>query len=115
MFFIPLLLILAVFSFYPIITSFVYTAFDYNILSRRQSQLFLSEAFDAEIFYQQGDFIAFFLEDEIVLADGDAVGALTAIQSEMKEIITSFDVKDGIISLGLDEIERLIPERPSIL
>ena len=95
LFILPLLVILAVFSVFPIMSSFVYTAFDYRPTDPQRASLFLSESFNADGFYEDGFFINFFLGDEVFAvptAEGEA--EILAIQAMVTHFIAPFEGRD---------------------
>lgn len=107
LFVLPLLVIVSVFSIYPIVSSVLYTAFDYCINDQQYSRMYLSGSFNSELFYQDGDYIAYYLGDEIAVADETAVDELTAIQQDIQEFIAPYAGQTGSHKLGGDEADRL--------
>ena len=91
LFVLPLLIILAVFSVFPIISSFVYTFFDYHTTDPQRAQLFLSNSFNEPLFHQDGVFLEFFLNDELYAAPTDeGVADIRAIQASIAAFIAPF-------------------------
>jgi len=92
MFILPLLVILAVFSIFPILSSFVYTFFDYRPTDLQRSQLFIRDSFNGRHFHEDGFFLSFFLNDEIFAVpteEGEA--QVRAIQEYINNFIAPFE------------------------
>jgi len=90
LFILPLLTILAVFSVFPIISSFVYTFFDYHTTDPQRAQLFLTNSFNEPLFHQDGTFLGFFLNDEIHAAP-TGEEEIRAIQARIADFIAPFE------------------------
>ena len=96
-FLLPLFLLLAVFAIYPIVTSIVYSLFDYRTNDQTAAGLYTGSHFNAPLFYEDCDYVTWYLEDEVtVLPEADAaemqgiideVNALAAPYKDTKEVI----------------------------
>jgi len=92
LFILPLLAILAVFSIFPIVSSFVYTVFDYRPTDPQRASLFLSNSFNSGSFYEDGFFINFFLDDELfVVPSAEGEAEILAIQAFITNFTASFE------------------------
>lgn len=95
-FLLPLFLLLAVFAIYPIVTSIVYSLFDYRTNDQTAAGLYTGSNFNAPLFYEDCDYVTWYLEDEVtVLPEADAaemqgiideVNALAAPYQDAKEV-----------------------------
>jgi ABC-type sugar transport systems, permease components len=72
LFLVPLLAVLAVFSLWPILTSFSYTFFDYQLNNIQKSKLSFSGTFSAEQFKENSAYVGLFLNDDAAVAANDA-------------------------------------------
>ena len=71
-FLLPLFLLLSVFALYPIVTSAVYSLFDYRTNDQKVAGLYTSTNFNAPLFVEDCGYIAWFLEDDqTLLNDAD--------------------------------------------
>lgn len=101
LFILPLLIIVTVFSIYPIISSFIYTAFDYRINDQQYSKLYLTGSFNAELFYQTGGYVAFYLNDELYAApDQGAADEIAALIEDISGFITPYENEVGSRKIG---------------
>lgn len=98
-FLLPLLLLLAVFAIYPIITSVVYSMFDYRTNDPTAAGLYTGSNFNAPLFYEDCDFIAWFLEDDVTELTGADAEEMQGIIDELKEFSKPYE--------GLTEVQPL--------
>lgn len=75
LFLVPLLIIVAVFSIWPILTSFTYSFFDYQLNNVQKSHLSFSGTFSQKQFKENSDYVKLFLNDDADTASGDAQAA----------------------------------------
>ncbi|MEN6596091.1 MAG: sugar ABC transporter permease [Clostridiaceae bacterium] len=85
-FLLPLFLLLAVFAIYPIITSVVYSLFDYRTNDQQVAGLYTSGNFNAPLFTEDCGYINWFLEDDITLVDQADQAELTDAMAKMDEL-----------------------------
>ena len=100
-FLLPLFLLLAVFAIYPIITSVVYSLFDYRTNDQTAAGLYTGSNFNAPLFAEDCGYVTWYLEDEVtVLPEADAeemqgimdeVTALAEPYSDAKEVVSMSD------------------------
>ncbi|MBQ0026013.1 MAG: sugar ABC transporter permease [Lachnospiraceae bacterium] len=102
-FFLPLFLLLAVFAIYPIVTSVVYSFFDYRTNDQTAAGLYTGSNFNAPLFYEDCDYVNWYLEDELtVLPEADAA-EMSGIMDEIDAIAAPY--KDATAAIEMDEEE----------
>ena len=111
LFLMPLFLLLIVFAIYPIITSAVYSLFNYRTNDQSVAGLYTSSKFNAPLFYEDTGYITWYLEDDItLLSDADKVVTQSIIDG-INEIATPYkDVKEVISiddSISQDAIDKI--------
>lgn len=107
LFIVPLLALIGVFSFYPIVSSFVYSFFDYRTNDQQHAQLYVQGAFNAELFYEDSKYLAYYLSDDIPLVDEADGAELTAISDEVTEFMAPYEGVTGTTSVSADETEKV--------
>lgn len=65
LFIIPTVLVIAVFSLWPVLQSFTYTFFDYQLNNQQKAGLYLSDRFNADQFNETTMYISMFLQDDM--------------------------------------------------
>jgi multiple sugar transport system permease protein len=91
-FLLPLFLLLVVFAIYPIITSVVYSLFDYRTNDQQVAGLYTSGNFNAPLFTEDCGYINWFLEDDITLLDQADQAELTDAMEKMDELALRYAV-----------------------
>ncbi len=80
-FLLPLFLLLAVFALYPIVSSAIYSLFDYRTNDQKVAGLYTSGNFNAPLFSEDCGYIDWFLEDDItLLSEADQTQLRTAME-----------------------------------
>lgn len=120
-FIIPLLVFIGVFSFYPIVTSFLYSLFDYRNNDQSYNGFYISEQFNGSLFQEDCQYINYFLDGDKPQMDEADQAVVSAVQedvtamkekyaditdtqkvsdSQMKEIRTfNRDIRDRIMAV----------------
>lgn len=117
-FLLPLFLLLAVFALYPIISSAVYSLFDYRTNDQQVAGLYTSGNFNAPLFTEDCGYINWFLEDDItLLREADQaqlraamakVDALSAQYAAIGEVTMIPAEEANEISAAVEEIRSTI-------
>ena len=103
----PLFLLLAVFAIYPIITSVVYSLFDYRTNDQTAAGLYTGSNFNAPLFYEDCDYSVWYLEDEVaVLPDADAE-ELQGVMDEITALAEPYKDSKEVVSMSNKDAEAL--------
>lgn len=121
LFLMPLFILLIIFAIYPIVTSAVYSLFDYRTNDQSAAGLYTSSKFNAPLFYEDAGYITWYLEDDVtLLSDSDKTSAqiiidgineVAAPYSETNEVIS---IDDSISQSVLDKMNSYSKELKSI-
>lgn len=90
-FIIPLLCFIGVFSIYPILTSFLYTFFDYRTNDQQYNSFYISEKFNVPLFVEDCDYVNYFISADITLVNEEDQQAMSAIQEEVTAMKEQYD------------------------
>lgn len=111
LFLMPLFILLGIFAIYPIVTSAVYSLFDYRTNDQAAAGLYTSSKFNAPLFYEDAGYITWYLEDDAtLLVDADKasvqviidnINEIAAPYAETKEVIS---IDDDIVQSKIDKI-----------
>ncbi|MCQ2458022.1 MAG: sugar ABC transporter permease [Clostridia bacterium] len=107
-FLLPLLLLLAIFAVYPILTSVVYSLFDYRTNDPAAAGLYTDARFNAPLFYEDCDYAAWFLEDDLTVLPEEAKPEMQAVIDGFKELAAPYKDASEVISLPAGEEERIM-------
>ena len=71
-FVLPLLLLVSIFSLYPIVSSFVYTLFDYQTNNQARNALYTGAVLNASLYAEDCDYIVRYAKRDVeTVADAD--------------------------------------------
>jgi multiple sugar transport system permease protein len=100
LFLVPLLIIIAVFSIWPILTSFTYSFFDYQLNNIQKSHLSFSGTFSQKQFKENSDYVKLFLNDDAANAgNAQAAAAFRAVTADAEAYGKEYsDLPSGKIS-----------------
>lgn len=108
LFILPLLIFIDVFSIYPIVTSFMYTFFDYRINDQTANSFYLSERFNGELFYEDCDYINYFLDDDKTLMSEEDQKAVEEIQATVSSVMSEYENAKGTEKISSDKKDELV-------
>ncbi|MBU5680853.1 carbohydrate ABC transporter permease [Blautia sp. MSJ-9] len=108
LFILPLLIFIGVFSIYPIVTSFMYTFFDYRINDQTANSFYLSERFNGELFYEDCDYINYFLDDDKTLISEEDQKAVEEIQATVSSVMSEYENAKGTEKISSDKKDELV-------
>ena len=108
LFILPLLSFIGVFSIYPIVTSFMYTFFDYRINDQTANSFYLSERFNGELFYEDCDYINYFLDDDKTLMSEEDQKAVEEIQATVSSVMSEYENAKGTEKISSDKKDELV-------
>ena len=108
LFILPLLIFIGVFFIYPIVTSFMYTFFDYRINDQTANSFYLSERFNGELFYEDCDYINYFLDDDKTLMSEEDQKAVEEIQATVSSVMSEYENAKGTEKISSDKKDELV-------
>lgn len=108
LFILPLLIFIGVFSIYPIVTSFMYTFFDYRINDQTANSFYLSGRFNGELFYEDCDYINYFLDDDKTLMSEEDQKAVEEIQATVSSVMSEYENAKGTEKISSDKKDELV-------
>ena len=99
LFLMPLFILLIIFAIYPIVTSAVYSLFDYRTNDQTVAGLYTSSKFNAPLFYEDAGYITWYLEDDVtLLADADKASAQEIIDG-INEVAAPYADTTEVVSI----------------
>lgn len=107
LFVLPLLLLVAVFSLYPIASSFVYTLFDYQTNNQSLNRLYTKASFNAGLFNEDLEYVLYYLQKDIALADAPWQETLTQVREEAQALADTYDGETGVRGLSARDADAI--------
>ena len=110
LFLMPLFILLGIFAIYPIVTSAVYSLFDYRTNDQSAAGLYTSSKFNAPLFYEDAGYITWYLEDDVtLLADADKASAQVIIDG-INEVAAPYGETTEVVSID-DSISQTVLDK----
>lgn len=115
-FIIPLLCFMGVFSIYPVVTSFLYTFFDYRTNDQQYNSFYMHEKFNETLFLEDCQYVNYFISSDITLVDEEDQKIFTEVQEKVNAMAEKYTTEEAatgpreITSQEKEEIEAFISE-----
>nr|WP_163531201.1 sugar ABC transporter permease [Halobacillus ihumii] len=107
-FIIPILILIAVFSVWPVVQSFTYTFFDYQLNDRTKSGLYLNERFNVELYNESSTYVNLFLERDMPnITDSEDAAEVKELLSRLDQLDTEFEGKSGVVNIN-EEVKNKV-------
>lgn len=102
LFILPAIVLIAIFSLWPIIKVINYSFFDYQLSDQQKSTLSLEEKFNVDLFMENSDYISMFIDMNRDSFPEEAQGKVDAVINEVNVFKELFSDKAGFIELSGD-------------
>ena len=106
-FLLPLFLLLAVFALYPIISSAIYSLFDYRTNDQQVAGLYTSGNFNAPLFTEDCGYVTWFLEDDITLVSEADQAELRAAMERVDALAATYDSVTDVTKVSTAEADSI--------
>ena len=100
LFILPLLLLVSVFSLYPIVSSFVYTLFDYQTNKQDKNALYTGAMLNASLYTEDCDYLAYYLGKDEAAVDATDQQMLTNLKQTFTDQKTLYGNAEKTITLS---------------
>ncbi|KEF36116.1 carbohydrate ABC transporter membrane protein 1, CUT1 family [Schinkia azotoformans MEV2011] len=109
LFIVPVILLIAVFSLWPVIQSFTYTFFDYRLNDQTKAGLYLSEQFNFELYDETQMYLKMFLnEDKKLVNDPKMTKDIDLLITKLDAVETQFEGREGVQKINDEEKETFL-------
>lgn len=119
LFILPTLFLLGVFSLWPVIQSFTYTFFDYQLNNQQKAGLYLKERFNVDLFNETTLYVSMFLDEDLEnIIDSEDKDQVTKMISRVDEAGKQFQDEKGVITINKeqrDDIEKLYEDASTLI
>lgn len=119
LFILPTLFLLGVFSLWPVIQSFTYTFFDYQLNNQQKAGLYLKERFNVDLFNETTLYVSMFLDEDLEnITDSEDKDQVTKMISRVDEAGKQFQDEKGVITISKeqrDDIEKLYEDASTLI
>ena len=105
LFVLPLLLLVAVFSLYPIFSSGLYTLFDYQTNDQTRNRLYTGGNLNAELFYEDGRYLNHYLKRDLEKVDDAGKAVINALMADITAHMAPYENVRGVLPISAQEAE----------
>lgn len=109
LFILPLLIFIGVFSIYPIVTSLMYTMFDYRTNDQQHNSFYMSQQLNAKLLAEDLGYLDWFIETDAKtegLSEEDAA-EFEAVRTEIAEILSKYEGSEGVSKVSKEDIQEV--------
>lgn len=104
LFILPILVIISIFSIWPILDTLKYTVFDYRLNDQQKSQMFLGDRFNTDLFNENIKYVRFYLnKDKELIQDSAQKQEFERLIDYTQEMMAKYENQTGVIELSGDE------------
>lgn len=108
LFILPTLILIGIFSLWPVVQSFVYTFFDYRLNDPQKAGLYINERFNTDLFQETTLYVSMFLEEEKPnITSAEDLGKVDQLISEIDQTAKLYKGKEKVISISSQEKEKI--------
>ncbi|WP_070120137.1 carbohydrate ABC transporter permease [Bacillus marinisedimentorum] len=120
LFIVPVVLLIGVFSLWPVIQSFTYTFFDYQLNDQQKSGLYLNERFNFELYDETQMYLTMFLEEDRkdITDNPDLQAEIDQLLERIEEKEKEFEGREGVEKITdaeRDDLEALSKEATNVV
>ncbi|NLK35764.1 MAG: sugar ABC transporter permease [Gracilibacteraceae bacterium] len=102
LFILPAIIIIAIFSLWPILKVINYSVFDYQLNDQQKSKLSLDEKFNVDLFNENADYVIMFIDMNRFSFPEDTQGKVDEVINNVYEFKEILSGKSGFIELSGD-------------
>ncbi len=108
LFILPILIIISVFSIWPILDSVKYTVFDYRLNDQQNSKMFLGSSFNTSSFNENAKYVAYYLKKDMeAVEDETQKQEFERIIVYVKEMMAVYEGQNQNIKLSGNEAHEI--------
>ncbi|WP_028986333.1 carbohydrate ABC transporter permease [Thermicanus aegyptius] len=108
LFILPALLLIGIFSLWPVLQSFVYTFFDYRLNDQQKAGLYINERFNTDLFQETALYIGMFLdEDKKNITDSADLEKVNQTIKRLDQLAKAYKGKEKVISISAEEKKEM--------
>ena len=109
LFILPLLLFIGIFSVYPIVTSLMYSLFDYRTNDQQYNNFYISEQLNEKLFAEDCDYVSYFIDADKTV-DGlskEDIAKFEEVQAQANEMYEKYKDATGVKKISADELKAV--------
>jgi multiple sugar transport system permease protein len=109
LFIVPTVVLIGIFSLWPVLQSFTYTFFDYRLNDQQKAGLYMSERFNVDLFNETQLYLTMFLEeDKEQVTDPALQQKIDPLIQKIEKTQEAYEGKKGVQKISKEEKESLV-------
>lgn len=109
LFIVPTLVLIGIFSLWPVFQSITYTFFDYRLNDQQKAGLYLNERFNVNLYKETELYVSMFLEEELpVVTDTEDQKNIKQVIEKLQEVGKDFKNEKGVIKISNSQKNKII-------
>ncbi|WP_053218036.1 carbohydrate ABC transporter permease [Virgibacillus senegalensis] len=108
LFIVPILLLIGIFSLWPVVQSFTYSFFDYQLNDRTKSGLYLNERFNVDLYKETSLYVDRFISQDMdAITDEEDKASAQGVIDQLNSLDEEFDNEEGVITISGEQKEQI--------
>lgn len=108
LFIVPILILIGIFSLWPVVQSFTYSFFDYQLNDRAKADLYLNERFNADLYNDSSFYIQRFLEEDMEnITDEEDRQSAQEVMDQLAALDEEFQDEEGVLEISDEQQEQI--------
>lgn len=109
LFIVPTIVLIGIFSLWPVFQSITYTFFDYRLNDQQKAGLYVNERFNVNLYKETELYVSMFLEEELpVVTDSEDQKHIKQVTEKLKEIGNDFENETGVIKISDSQKNKIV-------
>ncbi|MFX3673137.1 MAG: carbohydrate ABC transporter permease [Paenisporosarcina sp.] len=109
LFIVPTLVLIGIFSLWPVFQSITYTFFDYRLNDQQKAGLYVNERFNVNLYKETELYVSMFLEEELpVVTDSEDQKHINQVTEKLKEVGNDFENENGVIKISDSQKNKIV-------
>lgn len=108
LFLLPTLLLIGIFSLWPVLQSFTYTFFDYRLNDQQKAGLYFNERFNVSLFNETQLYVTMFLNEDLPnIKNEEDQKQVSQLNKKLEDTEKDFKKQKGIITINKNEKAKI--------
>lgn len=105
---IPTLLLIGIFSLWPVVQSITYSFFDYRLNDQQKAGLYVNERFNTDLFNETALYVGLFLDEELAnISDTEDQAEVQKMIERVNNVAANYKEQKGVITISTEEKDAI--------
>ncbi|ALC92623.1 ABC transporter permease [Bacillus sp. FJAT-18017] len=108
LFIVPTLILIGIFSLWPVFQSLTYTFFDYRLNDQQKAGLYLNERFNVDLYKETSLYVSMFLDEDLPkVTDSEDQEKIQGIKERLAATGKQYETEKGVIKISRDQRDEV--------